>query len=71
MAHTLTEKRLCRIWAEAEKSGEWWTANETLYDIAMVLRDQGCVAQVVDDFAFAATIALTRAVYAVKDRVAA
>lgn len=63
----LIEQRMCRMWLQAEQTGDWWEANIKLHEIAMVMNIAGH-ADTAADFAFCADIALARAVYAVKDR---
>lgn len=58
---TLTEQRLCKMWTATDYGGDWYELNKTLHEISMVLRSE-CAAEVADDFAFAAGIALQRAV---------
>lgn len=40
---TLTEQKLCRMWHEAETTGEWWELYQKLQDIGQVLMLNGNV----------------------------
>lgn len=59
---TLTEQKLCSLWARAEASGEWWDMYTELADIADVLEATGH-AEGAALFAEAAEMALNRRMY--------
>ncbi len=65
---TLTEQRLCRMWAASGMTEDWWELNVKLHEIAKVLGDQGCAADVVEMFDDSAALALTLAVEAIHDK---
>lgn len=65
----LTEQKLCKLWARAEATGEWWDMYAELSDIADVLGAAGHP-QGAELFAEAAEMALHRRMYQLR-RVAA
>lgn len=65
---TKTEQRLCKMWASAEMTGDFWGLNQTLFDVAAFMGFNGTHASIVDDFAFLSTLALNRAVYAIPEK---
>lgn len=58
---TLIEQKLCRMWREAETTGEWWELYQKLQDIGQVLMLNGNVESALL-FADAGEIALCRRV---------
>ena len=58
---TLTEQTLCRIWREADRSGEWIDCAAILKRIAAVLVDCACNDDAVRMFMEAADLAMARA----------
>ena len=72
---TLTEQRLARIWSRFTQSSPgaaaFFDLNEYLWDVAQTLRDCGASPGAVELFAEAATLALSRAIYAKQMEVAA
>ena len=65
---TKTEQRLCRMWATAESTGEFWNLNEKLFEIAVFLTLDHGENETVENLLLCAEIAMARAVYAVKDK---
>ena len=64
---TLTEQRLCRMWAATTFGGDFYELNKTLWEIAMVMRAEG-MADRTDDFALLSQVALQRAVDEIAER---
>lgn len=63
-----TEQRLCKMWASAEMTGDFFDLNQRLFDVAVFMGFEGVEDDTVSTFAFLATLALNRAVYSIKDR---
>lgn len=68
---TLTEQRLCKIWAAAQMGGDFYDVSKTLHEIAHVLNAEGkCDAATL--FSEASALALHRSIEEIKEvRVAA
>lgn len=56
---SLIESKLCKLWARAESSGEWWDMFTELADIADVMHAAG-QPEGAEMFAEAAELALNR-----------
>jgi hypothetical protein len=67
---TLTEQRLCRMWAAAKTYEDWWDLWQRLVDISYVLQAE-CCNEATMLFVEASGIALGRAMYEIQTREAA
>lgn len=67
---TLTEQRLCRMWARSHSYDEWWDLWNTLVAISYVLQAENCHEAALL-FTNASGVALARAMYELQIKEAA
>lgn len=62
---TLTEQRLCKIWARARTLEDWWNTWQECIDIADLMASQACT-DAAELFTDAAQAALDNALYTLR-----